>query len=230
MLVFHVGSLDSWGRRTWIPQGDLAVREKIEREKWYSFLCLIESWCCMSFMFCCQSWKRANAEEDRWGTAAGGSGWQWLFCRWDWSHSTLKKKKKKQFIIRQFPLSRRFSPSGRSDHHHGRRGFERYKSRGTGRGHDGEGVRQSAAVSNSKFTVVKESGLIRQNQEQTHPPRPLESWQAAASAGDGYRGRRSPHTPHETFEGLTVLRAVKVSEQEIIMGHSGDLMSIYYLK
>uniref|UniRef100_A0A3P9P9B2 procollagen-proline 3-dioxygenase n=1 Tax=Poecilia reticulata TaxID=8081 RepID=A0A3P9P9B2_POERE len=30
----------------------------------------------------------------------------------------------------------------------------------------------------------------------------------AASLGDGYRGRRSPHTPHETFEGLTVLRAL----------------------
>lgn len=35
--------------------------------------------------------------------------------------------------------------------------------------------------------------------------------QAAASAGDGYRGRRSPHTPHETLEGLSVLRAAKVS-------------------
>lgn len=34
--------------------------------------------------------------------------------------------------------------------------------------------------------------------------------QAAASAGDGYRGRRSPHTPHETLEGLSVLRAAKV--------------------
>ena len=33
---------------------------------------------------------------------------------------------------------------------------------------------------------------------------------AAASAGDGYRGRRSPHTPHEKFEGLTVLKAAKV--------------------
>lgn len=39
--------------------------------------------------------------------------------------------------------------------------------------------------------------------------------QAAGSAGDGYKGRRSPHTPHETFEGLTVLRAAKVGEYEI---------------
>lgn len=39
---------------------------------------------------------------------------------------------------------------------------------------------------------------------------------AAASAGDGYRGRRSPHTPHETFEGLTVLRAVKLSQDGLV--------------
>ncbi|TRY95163.1 hypothetical protein DNTS_034677 [Danionella cerebrum] len=31
----------------------------------------------------------------------------------------------------------------------------------------------------------------------------------AASVGDGYQGRRSPHTPHEKFEGLTVLGALK---------------------
>ncbi|XP_042278854.1 prolyl 3-hydroxylase 3 [Thunnus maccoyii] len=39
---------------------------------------------------------------------------------------------------------------------------------------------------------------------------------AAASAGDGYRGRRSPHTPHETFEGLTVLRALKLSHDGLV--------------
>lgn len=38
----------------------------------------------------------------------------------------------------------------------------------------------------------------------------------AASVGDGYRGRRSPHTPHETFEGLTVLRAVKLAQEGLI--------------
>uniref|UniRef100_A0A8C8BMU1 procollagen-proline 3-dioxygenase n=1 Tax=Otus sunia TaxID=257818 RepID=A0A8C8BMU1_9STRI len=31
---------------------------------------------------------------------------------------------------------------------------------------------------------------------------------AAGEAGDGYRARRSPHTPHERFEGLTVLKAL----------------------
>ncbi|XP_054477587.1 prolyl 3-hydroxylase 3 [Anoplopoma fimbria] len=39
---------------------------------------------------------------------------------------------------------------------------------------------------------------------------------AAVSAGDGYRGRRSPHTPHETFEGLTVLRAVKLAQDGMV--------------
>ncbi|XP_068614785.1 prolyl 3-hydroxylase 3-like [Brachionichthys hirsutus] len=39
---------------------------------------------------------------------------------------------------------------------------------------------------------------------------------AATSAGDGYRGRRSPHTPHETFEGLTVLRAVKLAQDGLV--------------
>ncbi|TDH11593.1 hypothetical protein EPR50_G00062800 [Perca flavescens] len=39
---------------------------------------------------------------------------------------------------------------------------------------------------------------------------------AAASAGDGYRGRRSPHTPHETFEGLTVLRSVKLAQDGLV--------------
>lgn len=39
---------------------------------------------------------------------------------------------------------------------------------------------------------------------------------AAASAGDGYRGRRSPHTPHESFEGLTVLRAAKLGQDGLV--------------
>ncbi|KAJ0066369.1 hypothetical protein NL108_011162, partial [Boleophthalmus pectinirostris] len=39
---------------------------------------------------------------------------------------------------------------------------------------------------------------------------------AAGSVGDGYRGRRSPHTPHETFEGLTVLRAAKLGQDGLV--------------
>lgn len=42
--------------------------------------------------------------------------------------------------------------------------------------------------------------------------------QAAASAGDGYRGKTSPHTPSETFYGVTVLKALKVG---VLCGETG---------
>ncbi|XP_014812763.1 PREDICTED: prolyl 3-hydroxylase 3 isoform X2 [Calidris pugnax] len=35
---------------------------------------------------------------------------------------------------------------------------------------------------------------------------------AAGEAGDGYRARRSPHTPHERFEGLTVMKAMELAQ------------------
>ncbi|XP_075762972.1 prolyl 3-hydroxylase 1 isoform X2 [Pelodiscus sinensis] len=35
----------------------------------------------------------------------------------------------------------------------------------------------------------------------------------AASAGDGYRGKTSPHTPSETFYGVTVLKALKLGQE-----------------
>ncbi|KAJ8287777.1 hypothetical protein COCON_G00004360 [Conger conger] len=38
----------------------------------------------------------------------------------------------------------------------------------------------------------------------------------AASLGDGYRGRRSPHTPHEKFEGLTVLKALNLAQDGFV--------------
>lgn len=37
--------------------------------------------------------------------------------------------------------------------------------------------------------------------------------QSATSATDSSRGRRSPYTPHEKFEGLTILRALKVGRR-----------------
>ncbi|KFO84262.1 Prolyl 3-hydroxylase 1, partial [Buceros rhinoceros silvestris] len=52
--------------------------------------------------------------------------------------------------------------------------------------------------------------------EGSHPEvsgvRPVTRWvlQAAALAGDGYRGKTSPHSPSETFYGVTVLKALKV--------------------
>ncbi|CAG5984671.1 unnamed protein product [Menidia menidia] len=36
---------------------------------------------------------------------------------------------------------------------------------------------------------------------------------AAAQKGDGYRGQPSPHTPSESFQGVTVLRAVKLAQE-----------------
>uniref|UniRef100_A0A8C7E3W5 procollagen-proline 3-dioxygenase n=1 Tax=Naja naja TaxID=35670 RepID=A0A8C7E3W5_NAJNA len=36
----------------------------------------------------------------------------------------------------------------------------------------------------------------------------------SGGTGDGYRGRRSPHTPHERFEGLTVTKALQVKLAE----------------
>uniref|UniRef100_A0A8D2IZ64 procollagen-proline 3-dioxygenase n=1 Tax=Varanus komodoensis TaxID=61221 RepID=A0A8D2IZ64_VARKO len=39
---------------------------------------------------------------------------------------------------------------------------------------------------------------------------------AAGGAGDSYRGRRSPHTPHERFEGLTVLKALQLAEERAV--------------
>ncbi|KAF7646298.1 hypothetical protein LDENG_00190160 [Lucifuga dentata] len=36
---------------------------------------------------------------------------------------------------------------------------------------------------------------------------------AAALKGDGYRGRPSPHSPGETFQGVTVLKAVKLGQE-----------------
>lgn len=35
-------------------------------------------------------------------------------------------------------------------------------------------------------------------------------FQGIMLVGDGYRGKTSPHTPNEKFEGATVLKALKV--------------------
>ncbi|XP_072317609.1 prolyl 3-hydroxylase 3 [Eucyclogobius newberryi] len=47
---------------------------------------------------------------------------------------------------------------------------------------------------------------------------------AAGSLGDGYRGRRSPHTPHETFEGLTVLTAAKLGQEGLVNESDSKLL------
>ena len=37
-------------------------------------------------------------------------------------------------------------------------------------------------------------------------------FQEVTMAGDGYRGRMSPHTPNEKFEGATVLKTLQVHQ------------------
>ncbi|XP_025906922.1 prolyl 3-hydroxylase 1 [Nothoprocta perdicaria] len=46
---------------------------------------------------------------------------------------------------------------------------------------------------------------------------------AAASAGDGYRGKTSPHTPSETFHGVTVLKALKLGQEGKVALRSAHL-------
>lgn len=46
----------------------------------------------------------------------------------------------------------------------------------------------------------------------------------AASVGDGYKGRQSPHTPRETFEGLTVLRAAKLGQEGLVNQSDAKLL------
>ncbi|XP_063001513.1 prolyl 3-hydroxylase 1 [Elgaria multicarinata webbii] len=46
---------------------------------------------------------------------------------------------------------------------------------------------------------------------------------AAASAGDGYRGKTSPHTPSEIFYGVTVYKALKLGQEGKVPMHSAYL-------
>ncbi|XP_054857478.1 prolyl 3-hydroxylase 1 [Eublepharis macularius] len=46
---------------------------------------------------------------------------------------------------------------------------------------------------------------------------------AAASAGDGYRGKTSPHTPSETFYGVTVYKALKLGQEGKVPMHGAYL-------
>ncbi|KAM5174597.1 prolyl 3-hydroxylase 3 [Callospermophilus lateralis] len=47
---------------------------------------------------------------------------------------------------------------------------------------------------------------------------------AGAGARSGYRGRRSPHTPHEHFEGLTVLKAAQLARAGIVGSQGAKLL------
>ncbi|NXA41904.1 P3H3 hydroxylase, partial [Eudromia elegans] len=47
---------------------------------------------------------------------------------------------------------------------------------------------------------------------------------AAGGTGDGFRGRRSPHTPHERFEGLTVLKAMQLAQNGDVDWKDAELL------
>lgn len=69
----------------------------------------------------------------------------------------------------------------------------------------------SKAVSKREINGVFTSGKIPRPSGIALPTLLLYCvFQAAAQRGDGYRGRPSPHTPNEMFQGVTVLKAVKV--------------------
>ncbi|XP_049628110.1 prolyl 3-hydroxylase 3 [Suncus etruscus] len=47
---------------------------------------------------------------------------------------------------------------------------------------------------------------------------------AEDAAGAGVQGRRSPHTPHERFQGLTVLKAAKLAQAGTVRGQGARLL------
>ncbi|KFW84981.1 Prolyl 3-hydroxylase 1, partial [Manacus vitellinus] len=80
-------------------------------------------------------------------------------------------------------------------------------------GYEGASVTMNSRALNGSQRVVVDGVLsaeeCRELQRLTN---------AAASAGDGYRGKTSPHTPSETFYGVTVLKALKVG---VDLGRNG---------
>ncbi|NWS97454.1 P3H1 hydroxylase, partial [Mionectes macconnelli] len=75
-------------------------------------------------------------------------------------------------------------------------------------GYEGASVTMNSKALNGSQRVVVDGVLsaeeCRELQRLTN---------AAASAGDGYRGKTSPHTPSETFYGVTVLKALKLGQE-----------------
>ncbi|XP_036394032.1 prolyl 3-hydroxylase 3 isoform X1 [Megalops cyprinoides] len=77
---------------------------------------------------------------------------------------------------------------------------------------------EDAALNGTNRVVL--DGVLTQSECETV----LQLATAAASSGDGYRGRRSPHTPHEKFEGLTVLRALKLAQDGLVNQSEAKLL------
>ncbi|XP_053137483.1 prolyl 3-hydroxylase 1 [Hemicordylus capensis] len=74
--------------------------------------------------------------------------------------------------------------------------------------YDGLAVTMNSKLLNGSQRVVVD-GLI--SDEECRALQRLTN--AAASGGDGYRGKTSPHTPSETFYGVTVYKALKLGQE-----------------
>ncbi|OCT72706.1 hypothetical protein XELAEV_18035689mg [Xenopus laevis] len=73
---------------------------------------------------------------------------------------------------------------------------------------DGVNVVMNSKILNGSQRVVTD-GVISEEQCREL----LRLTNAAASAGDGYRGTTSPHTPNEKFYGVTVYKALKLGQE-----------------
>lgn len=72
--------------------------------------------------------------------------------------------------------------------------------------YDGPTVTQNAQQLNGSQRVVLD-GLLTDDECTSI----IRLARVTGGSGDGYRGRRSPHTPYENFQGLTLLKAVKMA-------------------
>ncbi|XP_067422402.1 prolyl 3-hydroxylase 1 isoform X2 [Emydura macquarii macquarii] len=84
--------------------------------------------------------------------------------------------------------------------------------------YDGLSVTMNSRLLNGSQRVVVD-GVI--SQEECQELQKLTN--AAASAGDGYRGKTSPHTPSETFYGVTVYKALKLGQEGKVSMRSARL-------
>uniref|UniRef100_A0A8C8SC25 procollagen-proline 3-dioxygenase n=2 Tax=Pelusios castaneus TaxID=367368 RepID=A0A8C8SC25_9SAUR len=84
--------------------------------------------------------------------------------------------------------------------------------------YDGLSVTMNSRLLNGSQRVVMD-GVI--SQEECQELQKLTN--LAASAGDGYRGKTSPHTPSETFYGVTVYKALKLGQEGKVPMNSARL-------
>ncbi|KAM8796364.1 prolyl 3-hydroxylase 1 [Eudromia elegans] len=85
-------------------------------------------------------------------------------------------------------------------------------------GYEGASVTMGSRALNGSRRVVLDGVL---SEEECRELQRLSN--AAASAGDGYRGKTSPHTPSETFHGVTVLKALKLGQEGKVALRSAHL-------